>query len=113
MPYTGVAHGSKVTNMKIDNSYTQGLSVALNKKPVERKGDKAEAPASSELKLSGLATALSGAEQTNEGAPINQARINEIKAAISSGSFKINPEAIADSLINTAKDLVNARSKTA
>jgi negative regulator of flagellin synthesis FlgM len=38
--------------------------------------------------------------------PVNSARIQEIKQAISEGRFKINPDAIADSLIDTAKDLI-------
>jgi negative regulator of flagellin synthesis FlgM len=49
--------------------------------------------------------------QGNEKPPVNTARIQEIKAAISEGRFKINPEAIADSLIETARDLVNSQRK--
>ena len=38
-------------------------------------------------------------------------RIQEIKAAIAEGRFKINPEAIADRLIESARDLLNNNGK--
>lgn len=43
------------------------------------------------------------------GAPIDNARVEAIKQAISEGRFKINYDAIADGLIATAKDLVMER----
>ena len=43
--------------------------------------------------------------------PVNSARIQEIKDAISQGRFRINPEAIASGLIETARDLVNSQRK--
>ena len=36
-------------------------------------------------------------------------RIQEIKDAISQGRFKINPEAIADGLIDSARDLISSQ----
>jgi negative regulator of flagellin synthesis FlgM len=60
-------------------------------------------------------TKLRGASATSaqgiENPPVNTSRIQEIKAAISQGHFKINPEAIADGLIQTARDLVNSQRK--
>ena len=40
-------------------------------------------------------------------APTNNAKIAEIKEAIAQGRFKINPEAIADGLIESARELVS------
>lgn len=54
---------------------------------------------------------LAGSLQSSESTPVNSTRIQEIKDAISQGRFKINPEAIADSLIETARDLVNSQRK--
>jgi len=54
---------------------------------------------------------LSGSLQSGDTPPINSARIDEIKQAISEGRFKINPEAIADRLIESARDLVNGKNK--
>lgn len=52
---------------------------------------------------------LAGSLQAGEKPPVNTARIQEIKQAISEGRFKINPEAIADRLIESARDLVNSK----
>lgn len=46
------------------------------------------------------------AAQTSE---INAARVQEIRQAISEGRFEINPSAIADHLISSARELVNLR----
>jgi negative regulator of flagellin synthesis FlgM len=37
--------------------------------------------------------------------PFDAAKVEAIKQAISAGQFRINPEAIADGLINTAREL--------
>lgn len=52
---------------------------------------------------------LAGSLQAGEKPPVNTARIQEIKQAISEGRFKINPEAIADRLIESARDLLNSK----
>jgi negative regulator of flagellin synthesis FlgM len=54
---------------------------------------------------------LAGTLQSSEKPPVNSARIQEIKDAISQGRFKINPEAIASGLIESARDLVNSQRK--
>lgn len=43
--------------------------------------------------------------------PIDSARVQEIKAAIAEGRFRINPEAIAERLISTAQELIDAQRK--
>ena len=40
---------------------------------------------------------------------VNTARVQEIKRAISEGSFQINSEAVADQLIETAKELIQSQ----
>jgi len=54
---------------------------------------------------------LSGAAhlEGNETPPIDSARVQEIKAAIAEGRFRINPEAIAERLIGTAQELIEAQ----
>ncbi len=54
---------------------------------------------------------LAASMQAGDRPPVNSARILEIKQAISEGRFKINPEAIADRLIESARDLVSSNSK--
>lgn len=90
--------------MKIDNTYKPAIqSIASKSAP-------AQAPASATQKdavsLSQLASNLQTGQQTS----VNTARVQEIKQAISEGRFKINPEAIADRLIESARDLVNSQS---
>ncbi|MFV0371266.1 MAG: flagellar biosynthesis anti-sigma factor FlgM [Azonexus sp.] len=39
--------------------------------------------------------------------PVNGSKIAEIKEAIAQGRFKINPEAIADRLLDTAREMIS------
>ena len=67
-------------------------------KPAEAATRNAEA-----VSLSQTAATLQGSERP----PVDAARIQEIKTAIAEGRFKINPEAIAEGLIESARELVN------
>jgi len=87
--------------MKIDNTYKPAAS-ALATKPATPQSS-APAMAQDEVSLSKLAGTL----QSGEHPPVNMARIQEIKQAISEGRFKINPDAIADRLIDSARELLN------
>lgn len=92
--------------MKIDSS-------SFKSPPVRSAVPAAQKPADS---ASGTTTAVSfsaaaSALQSGNDAPVNSARIQEIKEAISQGRFKINPEAIAEGLVNTARDLLNSQRK--
>lgn len=93
--------------MKIDSSYKPVIQPLANRpKPAAN----AEMPSTTEaVSLSPLAGALQVADK----APVNSARIQEIKDAIAQGRFKINPEAIAGRLIDTARDLVSAQQRQA
>lgn len=42
-------------------------------------------------------------------AVVNSARVQEIKQAISEGNFQINPEVVADRLLDTVKELLQSR----
>lgn len=43
------------------------------------------------------------------GSIVNSARVQEIKQAISEGSFQINPEVVADRLLETVKELIHSK----
>jgi len=43
------------------------------------------------------------------GSIINTARVQEIKQAISEGNFQINPEVVADRLLETVKELIQSK----
>ena len=51
------------------------------------------------------------AQQTGNKPPVDSAKIQEIKTAIAEGRFQINPEAIAEGLIETARELVSSQRK--
>lgn len=98
--------------MKIDNSLNPlpGSSVKGGASRSSAAGEKsATAKASTapqdSVQLSGLSPNVETA-----GAPVDTARVDAIKQAISEGRFKVNPEAIADGLIAAAKDLMFERS---
>lgn len=91
--------------MKIDSSYkptTPAVTPRQTATPAASTGSAQEAVSLSQL---------AGSLQCSEKPPVNTAKIQEIKQAISEGRFKINPEAIADRLIESARDLVNSSSK--
>lgn len=87
--------------MKIDSSYKPNVANASTK-PAAQPRVETQPAAQEAVTLSVLSGTLVSAEKP----PVNSARISEIKQAIAEGRFKINPDAIADSLINSAKDLV-------
>jgi negative regulator of flagellin synthesis FlgM len=92
--------------MKIDSPF-KPTPAPVSNRPATTRPNTSPAASTEAVSLSPLASTMQG----NEKPPINTARIQEIKAAISEGRFKINPEAIADSLIETARDLVNSQRK--
>ncbi len=88
--------------MKIDSSYKPTTASVA---PKATNAQPAPAACATEaVSLSPLAGSLRGGEAP----PVNSARIQEIKQAIAEGRFKINPEAIADRLIESARDLVGS-----
>lgn len=89
--------------MKIDSSYKPATASLPAKAPTAQAAP--ASPATDAVSLSQLAGTLQGGEKP----PINAARIQEIKLAISEGRFKVNPEAIADRLIESARDLLNSK----
>ena len=96
--------------MKIDNISSNTNSVTgSNPLRINRSSDGVVQPRpSSNVQLSGQALDVNANTDS-----FDSAKVDEIRAAISEGRFQINPSAIADSLIQTARDLVQAQSKTA
>lgn len=100
--------------MKIDNSVKSPSNSGI-KESVSRTS-KAEAGATAEQKklakqdnvqITSLSSQLHAMESSMDKVPVvDTARVEAIKQAISEGRFKINPEAIADRLLATVKDLV-------
>lgn len=91
--------------MKIDNSSKPTLAPANNRP--QAKPLASPSPPSDAVSLSSLAGVLQSKDQM----PVNSAKVQEIKEAIAQGRFKINPEAIAGSLIETARGLLISQRK--
>lgn len=95
--------------MKIDNSLKPIAAPAGNRvKPPSSSGGAKETSAFEEVRLSALAGQLQSGDTHP---PVDSARVAEIKQAIADGRFSINTDAIADRLIDTARDLINSQRK--
>jgi negative regulator of flagellin synthesis FlgM len=92
--------------MKIDAFKNTGLtgSPRVTPKTGPTANPAAANPGVGDVRLSSASAALSAQEPE-----INLARVLEIRKAISEGRFEINPAAIADRLITTARELVDTR----
>ncbi len=58
------------------------------------------------VRISDASRSLAGTSDAS--APFDAKRVEQIKAAISSGQFKVNPEAIAGKVIDSATQLLGA-----
>lgn len=94
--------------MKIDSNLKPASTGSLSSSRPKATADSNSAGSAAEVKLSAASAQLSGA---STGAPIDGARIAEIKLAISEGRFQVNAEAIADGLLSTARDLLQSQRK--
>ncbi|MDE2368413.1 MAG: flagellar biosynthesis anti-sigma factor FlgM [Burkholderiales bacterium] len=75
-------------------------------KPVTTPALPPQAEASAKVALSSTATQLAGA--AGDGS-FDGAKVGAISHAIHSGTYKINPEAIADKLMANAKELLSGK----
>ncbi len=98
--------------MKIDNSI-KSLTRSGAQAPAARPsaapaaGAGASTGGASQVQLSPQATALLGAEAVLNQTPVVDAkRVAEIKQAISEGRFTINPEKIADGLLDNVRQML-------
>ena len=95
--------------MKIDNNFKATGTGSTSSRPRSERAEKSGENAVTEVRLSATSAHLASAGSS--GAPVDGARIAEIKLAISEGRFQVNAEAIADGLINTARDLLRSQRK--
>lgn len=96
--------------MKIDSSVGKLVATPDGQSKVVRGSPKQQAVATTEsrdevqLTSSSQLQALGNSLET--GTPMDSAKVDAIKQAISEGRFKINPEMIADRLLTSVKDLL-------
>jgi len=101
--------------VKIDNSIKTvgGISVSDDRKRADKSaGVNPNHPASpaDNVHLSPLSSQLQAIESDlAHGGVVDRARVEEIKQAISDGRFKVNPEVIADRLLETVRELIQSQ----
>lgn len=95
--------------MKIDNSI-KGLTGSGNSAPATRTVTpqatvaSTPSPVGAQVELSRAATRI-----LKDGEDFNAARVAEIRQAISEGKFQINPERIADGLLDSVREFLADR----
>jgi negative regulator of flagellin synthesis FlgM len=96
--------------MKIDNSLKSvGAGGNDSRTAGSTKSDKAQQEPGVSVELSGLSGQLKSLETRIAGIDVvDTARVSEIKQAISEGRFKVNPDVIADRLLQTVQELIRA-----
>lgn len=98
--------------MKINDSSSikkpAATGVAAAQTGANRAADKAAAVAggADNVRLSSQAKALTS---TSTGGVFDTKKVDEIKAAIASGQFQVDPAKIADGLIDSVKDMIQKR----
>jgi negative regulator of flagellin synthesis FlgM len=104
--------------MKIDNSIKgltgQTPSVA-NSRPAAQSTQATQSAQTAKPDSLGAQVALSGAATrlVKESEGFNAARVAEIRQAMAEGRFQINPEKIADGLIDSVRDFLDRRQASA
>jgi negative regulator of flagellin synthesis FlgM len=97
---------------KIDTGLPPRPLDSVAAKPAPRAGTEREAPvaaaaATDSLRLTGEAAGLQAIErELGEGpASIDAARVGAVRAALADGSYRIDPQAIADRMLSFDRDL--------
>lgn len=99
--------------MKIDDPLKKttgpgvGTTQARSSKSAEKAGSVSAPPPSDNVKLSSEVQALS--EQLAGSGVFDANKVEEIKAAIAGGTFKVDPEKVANGLLDTVNDLLHSR----
>ncbi len=93
--------------MKIDDSTGKLPPLAPAGGRTSVAGSEASAPArkADKVSLSGPAKALSAADQP----PIDSAKVDQVRAAIASGEFKVDADRIADGVIASNRELLQRK----
>lgn len=92
--------------MKIDNAAKTASSAALTEtrsRQSKPAADGRPAGAAAEVQLSSLSSQM---QSFGEPVPIDGSKVAEIKQAIAEGRFRINADAIAGRLVETAQQLI-------
>jgi len=99
--------------MKIDSSMksvSAGAVSAGGAKPGKGAASAPNSGGGDRVQLSPLSSQLHAIESSMADTPVvDSARVAQIRQAIADGRFKVNPDAVADSLLQTARELLRSR----
>lgn len=100
--------------MKVENSMQPitGVSVNDGQRRVDKTKSAEASPGQTEnnVHISAQSSRLQSADSSaSSNAVVDTARVHEIKQAINDGTFKVNPEAVADRLLETVKELIESK----
>ena len=98
--------------MKIDNSIktVAGVSISNGQKRADKNSGVNPSPARppDNVHLSSLSSLQAPENSLANSEVVDTARVEEIKQAITDGRFKVNPEVVADRLLETGRDLIQS-----
>lgn len=96
--------------MKIDNSLKTVGGIATEGSPGKSaRSESTPSPPGVSVELSKLSSQLQAVGSSVSGGEVaDAARIAKIRQAISEGRFKVNPDVVADRLLQTVRDLMIA-----
>ncbi len=99
--------------MKVDNSLNVGGLPISEPKGRSVKGQPAS-KADASVESSSLSSRLAEIQSSLSNVPVvDSARVEEIKQAISEGRFKVNADKVADSLIESVRQMLGAQTSKA
>jgi negative regulator of flagellin synthesis FlgM len=99
--------------VKIDNSIKSPGSVVSESKtrPTREASSSSSTESGSQVQLSSLSSHLQQLDQTIADTPVvDSGKVEEIKVAIAQGQFRVDPEKVADSLIDSVRQMLAAQS---
>ena len=98
--------------MKIEGGIktVQALNGGAENKPKPQPGPTAQKGGEAKVELSSLSATLAKAEAAVASAPaVDRARVEEIRAAISEGRFKVDAGKIADGLLDSVREMLDGQ----
>ncbi|HRD33460.1 MAG TPA: flagellar biosynthesis anti-sigma factor FlgM [Rhodocyclaceae bacterium] len=99
--------------MKIEGSIKTASSLLANEsRPKTQASDARQAaPADAKVEISSLSSSLGKAEAAIASTPtVDRARVAELRQAISEGRFKMDANRIADGLLASVREMLEAKS---
>lgn len=97
--------------MKIDNSVKSVGNTPAGEQRARNTGQANPAsPGGDQVKLSSLSSGMQQAEQAIANTPVvDQARVDEIKQAMTDGRFQVDANKVADGLIDSVRQMLAAQ----